>query len=74
MVYGKGWTGAKDLQPSDELRSHDGQRVRVERVRDTGETVPVYNLRIAEYHTYFVGGESWGFSVWAHNACHRALR
>jgi hypothetical protein len=22
----------------------------------------------ADYHTYFVGSESWGFSVWAHNA------
>lgn len=36
---------------------------------DSGEDVPVYNLRIADYHTYFVGGSEWGFSVWAHNAC-----
>ena len=28
----------------------------------------VYNLRIADYHTYFVGSRDWGFSVWAHNA------
>jgi filamentous hemagglutinin len=28
----------------------------------------VYNLRVAEYHTYFVGSLEWGFSVWAHNA------
>ena len=28
----------------------------------------VYNLRIEEYHTYFVGSAEWGFSVWAHNA------
>ena len=27
----------------------------------------MYNLRVAEYHTYFVGSQSWGFSVWAHN-------
>ena len=25
-------------------------------------------MRIAEYHTYFVGASDWGFSVWAHNA------
>jgi len=31
--------------------------------------VLVYNLRIADYHTYFVGSREWGFSVWAHNAC-----
>jgi hypothetical protein len=40
----------------------------VEGVWDTGETVRVYNLQIAEYHTYFVGTSEWGFSVWAHNA------
>jgi hypothetical protein len=28
----------------------------------------VYNCRVAEYHTYFVGDEGWGFSVWAHNS------
>ena len=28
----------------------------------------VYNLRIEEYHTYFVGCAEWGFSIWAHNA------
>jgi hypothetical protein len=34
--------------------------------------VPVYNLRIAEYHTYFVGSAEWGFSVWTHNMCAKA--
>jgi len=72
-VFGKGWTSAKDLEPGDELRSHDGHRIFVERVHDTGETVPVYNLRIAEYHTYFVGSPEWEFSVWAHNACNPNL-
>jgi hypothetical protein len=29
--------------------------------------VTVYNLRVADFHTYFVGSEDWGFSAWAHN-------
>jgi hypothetical protein len=40
----------------------------VETVTDSGEIAAVYNLRIAEYHTYFIGSREWGFSVWAHNA------
>ncbi len=27
----------------------------------------LYNLKVSEYHTYFVGSEEWGFSVWSHN-------
>jgi hypothetical protein len=25
-------------------------------------------VRVADFHTYFVGGRDWSFSVWAHNA------
>jgi hypothetical protein len=28
----------------------------------------VYNLRIADHHTYFVGDDWRGFGTWAHNA------
>ncbi|MCZ2341084.1 MAG: HINT domain-containing protein, partial [Bacteroidales bacterium] len=28
----------------------------------------VYNLRVADWHTYFVGGEGWGWAAWVHNA------
>jgi hypothetical protein len=28
----------------------------------------VYNLRVADHHTYFVGGTIWGWDVWVHNA------
>jgi hypothetical protein len=31
----------------------------------------VYNLRVADFHTYFVGGGLWGFDVWVHNASYR---
>jgi hypothetical protein len=48
--------------------SESGGWVTVEVVEDTGIWSTVYNLRVAEYHTYFVGTDEWGFSAWAHNA------
>ena len=68
-VRGKGWIAARELEPGDLLRSHDGQWVAVGKVYDNGEEEKVYNLRVADYHTYFVGSREWGFSVSAHNAC-----
>jgi guanyl-specific ribonuclease Sa len=67
-VRGKGWICAKELQLGDALSSHDGEWVAVEAVRDLNEVATVYNLRVSDYHTYFVGSREWGFSVWAHNA------
>jgi RHS repeat-associated protein len=67
-VEGHGWTPTRELRAGDRLSSHDGQWVAVEEVFDTGEYEVVYNLRAADYHTYFVGTIAWGFSVWAHNA------
>jgi hypothetical protein len=68
-VQGKGWTKAAALSAGDLLKSIDGSWTAVESLGDTNEDVAVYNLRIEEYHTYFVGSAEWGFSVWAHNAC-----
>ncbi|HEV3256345.1 MAG TPA: polymorphic toxin-type HINT domain-containing protein, partial [Gemmataceae bacterium] len=68
-IKDKGWVKAQELQKGDLLHSHDGQWVPVQAVTDSGEQTPVYNLRVADYHTYFVGEDDWGFSVWAHNAC-----
>jgi RHS repeat-associated protein len=74
-VQNKGWMCAKELVPNEQLLSHDGQWVAVESVTDSGEVTTVYNLRVSEYHTYFVGCEEWGFSVWAHNAaCSETVR
>ncbi len=63
-VLWKGWTEAAFLEDGDLLLSHDGQVLRVEGVADTGEVTTVYNFQVEEFHTYFVGGETWGFSVW----------
>lgn len=53
------------------LSSHDGRWIAVEDLFDTGEYETVYNLRVSDYHTYFVGSLEWGFTVWSHNACSR---
>jgi hypothetical protein len=42
--------------------------VSVDKVHDTREYATLYNLRVSDFHTYFVGCHEWGFSVWAHNA------
>ena len=74
-VEGRGWTKAIELRIGDVLHSDDGQRITVEGVADSGRVQTVYNFRVAEYHTYFVGSAEWGFSVWAHNAdCSGELR
>jgi hypothetical protein len=67
-VDGRGWVPAGELRPGDLLVSHDGQRVAVAELYDTGTYERVYNLAIRSFHTYFVCDETWPFSVWAHNA------
>ena len=64
--YAKGWIEAAKLEANDRVRTDNGWE-RVDEVYDTGVYETVYNLRVADYHTYFVGDEDWGFSVWAHN-------
>jgi len=66
-----GWVRAGDLVPGDHLLGEDGQEVAVESIRQTEDYEKVYNLRVADNHTYFVGGDGWGFNVWVHNANYR---
>jgi hypothetical protein len=73
FLDGKGWTAAGALQAGDRLRTDDGW-VTIAEVFDTGTYEPVYNLRVAEYHTYFVGAEGWGWALWAHNAYSQAFK
>jgi hypothetical protein len=68
FVAGAGWVKCQELKVGDRLWTEDGSWVTVEAVEDTGIWATVYNLRVADHHTYFVGKEEWGFSVWAHNA------
>jgi RHS repeat-associated protein len=66
-VCGRGWTPASELIPGDHLRSHDGRWPVVDSVKDEQEEARVYNVSVEDSHTYFVGCDEWGFSVWAHN-------
>src|SRR5262249_5864239 len=68
-VPGRGWVPTKDLSTHDRLLSHDGRLVSIDHIIDTEQIEPVYHLRVADFHTYFVGARAWGFSVWSHNAC-----
>jgi Pretoxin HINT domain len=67
FVAGKGWTPLNQIKAGDEIRLEEPGWVVVEAVEETGVWETVYNFRIAEHHTYFVGCDEWGFSVWAHN-------
>jgi hypothetical protein len=69
FVLGRGWTPANELMVGDRLRSHNALAVVVDRVSALDDEVAVYNVRVEDWHTYFLGDPSWGFSVWAHNAC-----
>jgi hypothetical protein len=68
FVLGRGWVPAGELRQGDLLVSHEGIEVPVEAIGENGQVTTVYNLAVADYHTYFVGSQEWGFSVWAHNS------
>ena len=70
----KGWVPCQELAAGDRLLCRDGSWVAVGAVEDTGRWETVYNFRIAEDHTYFVGCPEWGFGVWAHNSYLEFLR
>lgn len=67
-AQGKGWVAAGELEVGDRLAGEErGSWLTVTQLRSTSREVPVYNMRVADYHTYFVGDQDWGFAVWSHN-------
>jgi hypothetical protein len=62
-----GWTPADMLRTGMRLATLGGEWVSVEEAFDTGEYETVYNCRVAEHHTYFVGDDTHVLAVWAHN-------
>jgi serine protease inhibitor len=69
FVRKRGWTPADQVRPGDSLSTNSAGWIAVDDVRPTSATETVYNLRVADYRTFFVGAEKWGFAIWVHNAC-----
>jgi len=67
FVQGRGWTPAGELRAADRLSTNFRDWVEVHKVIATNDEEPVYNLRVADHRTFFIGSQSWGFAVWAHN-------
>jgi hypothetical protein len=67
-VEERGWVAAGLLAVGDRLHTLGGGRLRLTEVEDAGEVTTVYNFRVAEYATYFVGDESWEYAIWTHNS------
>ena len=55
---GKGWALARDLQPGDRLRVLGG--LWQVTALDSDEVQPVFNLEVADGHSFFVGAGSPG--------------
>ena len=70
-VRERGWVQARDLEIGDRFQSHNGEGV-IERCLQTGidshsHVEPVFNVRVADTHTYFVGSENVECTVLVHN-------
>ncbi|MCB2409399.1 DNA/RNA non-specific endonuclease [Hymenobacter lucidus] len=61
----RGWTAAGDLQSGDQIRRRQGEAVAVVSKRILVQAEPVFNLEVADWHTYFAGP----WQVLAHNKC-----
>lgn len=60
-----GWTSTEHLWLTDQIRSADGSWGQITGLRVRAGTQPMYNLTVAEAHTYFVGTGAW----LVHNLC-----
>jgi hypothetical protein len=59
---------AGELTLDDRLVDSQGGSLAIDAIRVTDRLITVYNLRVADFHTYFVGGKLWKFDAWVHNA------
>lgn len=67
------FVSAGELQVGDLLVSSQGTLIPIESISQLNEITAVYNLRVADHHTYFVGGALWGWDVWVHNASYQRV-
>jgi hypothetical protein len=68
-VRDRGWTPANQLSPGDRLLGHDGRWRAVVRTTLGDQPEPVFNLQVADHHTYFVGTGAGDASALVHNVC-----
>ncbi|MEA2700519.1 MAG: hypothetical protein QOI66_4790 [Myxococcales bacterium] len=65
-VDGRGWLPAGDVAPGRDHLIDDNQTpIQIRAVERLTVSAPVFNLEVADFHTYFAGQ----FAVWAHNYC-----
>ena len=51
------------MKAGDNLLTADKSKLPVESVSESMDTETVYNFRVADWHTYFVGDKNWDFEV-----------
>jgi len=65
QVVGQGMTAAGNLKVGDKIERKDGESAEVESIALKVGSFPVYNLEVADAHTYFVGQQE----LLVHNGC-----
>jgi hypothetical protein len=65
---GDGWTAVNRLLAGDRVLSESGDWAVVGAIRALNDWITVYNVRVGDCHTYFVGDRDDGSAVWVHNA------
>jgi len=63
----KGWTPANELELGDQLKTPDDRWLKVSNIVLIDAIEPVFNIHVADYHTYFVGNGSSNDFVLVHN-------
>ena len=66
-VDGEGWVTAGELTEEDHVLDSEGRKLQVEEkyVEKLEESVKVYNFKVEEFHTYYVGDAG----ILVHNKC-----
>jgi hypothetical protein len=59
----RGRLAARFLEVGDRLHTLECVKMRVEELGEADEVVPVYDFRVADFQTYFVGTPAGGFRL-----------
>lgn len=66
-VQDVGWVPLREIRVGSEVLGMNGEWVTIDAVTPSDVAVEVYNIQVANHHTFFIGDTLWGFSVWVHN-------